>query len=92
MQRKQVEQELASIQGQHGGVLKAEDVVAFARDPLSALHACFDWEDSEAAEKWRLSQARAVIRLHVVILSEEQACVPSCPCRQIVLPAAVTEA
>lgn len=71
MQRQLVESELATIQGNHNGVLKAEDVVAFARDPESALHACFDWEDSEAAEKWRLSQARAVIRLCVTVISED---------------------
>lgn len=71
MQRKQVESELAAIQEQHEGVLKAEDVVAFARNPESALHGCFDWDDNEAAEKWRLSQARAVIRLCVTVISEE---------------------
>lgn len=73
MQRKLIEQELASIQEQHEGLLKAEDVVAFARNPESALHECFDWDDSEAAENWRLSQARAVIRLCVTVISEETA-------------------
>ena len=32
-----------------------------ARDSKSELHKCFDWNDSEAAEKWRLHQARNVV-------------------------------
>ena len=29
-----------------------------ARDEKTELHKCFDWDDAEAAEKWRLQQAR----------------------------------
>lgn len=32
-----------------------------ARDKNSELHKCFDWNDAEAAEKWRLQQARLVV-------------------------------
>ena len=32
-----------------------------ARDSKSELHKCFDWNDSEAAEKWRLHQARNIV-------------------------------
>nr|DAF74945.1 MAG TPA: hypothetical protein [Caudoviricetes sp.] len=32
-----------------------------ARDNKSELHKCFDWNDSEAAEKWRLHQARNIV-------------------------------
>lgn len=40
---------------------KAEDVLERAKDENSELHKCFEWEDSVAAEKWRLQQARLVI-------------------------------
>lgn len=32
-----------------------------ARDSQSELHKCFDWDDAEAAEKWRLQQARHIV-------------------------------
>lgn len=32
-----------------------------ARDEKTELHKCFDWNDAEAAEKWRLQQARHVV-------------------------------
>lgn len=32
-----------------------------ARDAKSELHKCFDWNDAEAAEKWRLQQARNIV-------------------------------
>ncbi|MCX8016489.1 MAG: hypothetical protein N2690_01105 [Rhodocyclaceae bacterium] len=42
-------------------------VIDAARNPASALHDAFDWDDSSAAEKWRLYQARELIRsVHVV--------------------------
>lgn len=33
-----------------------------ARDETTELHKCFTWDDGEAAEKWRLSEARLVTR------------------------------
>lgn len=32
-----------------------------ARDEQTELHKCFDWDDAEAAEKWRLQQARHIV-------------------------------
>lgn len=48
--------------------LKADAVVARARDETSALHSFFEWDDSEAAEKYRLSQASGLIRMAVTVL------------------------
>lgn len=45
-----------------GGKLIAAEVVEVARDPSHALHGYFDWDDTEAARKWRLVQARKLIR------------------------------
>ena len=42
------------------------EVLELARNPETELHKCFDWDDSSAAEKWRLKQARDVCRSFVV--------------------------
>ncbi len=44
------------------GLLKPSAVVEAARDSSSPLHSHFEWDDSEAAEKWRQEQARQLIR------------------------------
>ena len=43
-----------------------EQVLEKARDENSELHKCFEWDDSIAAEKYRLVQARQVLRFVVV--------------------------
>ena len=43
-----------------------ENVLEAARNEKSELHKCFEWDNSVAAEKWRLQQARAVIQFLVV--------------------------
>jgi hypothetical protein len=63
----QIQAELAQIQEQHG-TLRAEDVVEFARNTRTALHAEFQWDDTEAAKQYRLSQARKIIRINVQVL------------------------
>ncbi len=44
------------------GLLNPESVVEHAKDISSPLHSHFEWDDSEAASKYRLHQARALIR------------------------------
>lgn len=63
----QVREELEAIRSHHGGILRAEDVVEFARDETTALHRQFEWDDTEAAHQYRLEQARRVIRLRVTV-------------------------
>ena len=60
-------EELEEIRKQSGGVLQPVDVVEFARDPETALHGAFCWDDGEAAAQYRLWQARQVIRVCVTI-------------------------
>lgn len=55
-------EELERIRSAHGGILYPEKVVEAARDENSPLHGAFEWEDTVAAEKYRLSQARYLIR------------------------------
>src|SRR6185312_2039420 len=47
---------------QENGRLIPSDVVSAARDPESPLHSHFTWDDAEAAEQYRLDQARTLIR------------------------------
>jgi hypothetical protein len=53
------------------GVLLPEAVVQAARDPRSALHNHFTWNDNEAAEKHRLDEARTLIRSVKVIIQTD---------------------
>lgn len=47
---------------QENGDIKPADVVNDARDPTSPLHDFFEWDDTAAADQYRLSQARLLIR------------------------------
>lgn len=50
------------------GKLHAKDVVLAARNPNSALHSRFEWDDAKAAESYRLEQARGTIEVYVTSL------------------------
>jgi hypothetical protein len=65
-QQDQIEAELHAIAARHGNILRPADVVEAARDTESALHACFEWDDTVAAEQHRLWQARQLIRVVVI--------------------------
>jgi len=59
------------------GRLKARDVVEDARDPDSPLHDCFEWDDSRAAERFRIVQARRLIRTVEYVKLGSKLLVPS---------------
>jgi hypothetical protein len=44
------------------GNLTPESVLAAAQSANNPMHDWFDWSDTEAAEKWRLQQARLLIK------------------------------
>ncbi len=50
------------------GVLLPKDVLEAARPESSPLHEDFDWDDGEAAEKYRLWQARQITTTFKVII------------------------
>jgi len=54
--------ELEQIRIRNGGILKPQAVVDVAADEDNVLHDQFCWDDEKAAEKYRLVQARQVIR------------------------------
>lgn len=62
--------ELDRLRDSNDGLLLPSAVVQFAQDETTALHAYFDWDDSEAAKQWRMEQARRVIRLSVTVVSQ----------------------
>ena len=65
-----VKQELEKIRKKHRGILRPRDVVDFARNEDTALHKRFEWDDSRAAEQYRLVQAREIIRFTVEVYDE----------------------
>lgn len=66
-----IREELEKIRDKNGGMLLPEAVVEFARDKKTALHAEFEWDDTEAAAQYRLVQARHVIRLNIDVIPTE---------------------
>lgn len=42
-----------------------------ARDEATELHKCFTWDDTVAAERWRLQEARTIVRLLVIERKED---------------------
>lgn len=62
-------EELASIYNEKGRCDPA-DVVERSRPADAPLHACFEWDDTVAAEKYREHQAGEIIRA-IVTVSEE---------------------
>jgi hypothetical protein len=54
------------------GAPTAEEVVDAARSTASPLHPYFEWNDTVAAVKYRLEQAREIIRAIVIRTDEEE--------------------
>lgn len=65
-------QELELIRKKHDGVLKPADVVDFARNPATALHERFEWNNTKAADEYRLWQARELIRVVVKVADDKE--------------------
>lgn len=63
--------ELERIRKQHGAVTP-ESVVAEARPEDAPLHPTFEWDNGVAGEKYRLIQARTLIRAVQVVTDDEK--------------------
>lgn len=57
----EIETELRRLEATRDG-LTAEAVVKRAADKKNVMHRYFEWDDTEAAREYRLSQARGLIR------------------------------
>lgn len=60
-------EELEKIRIANNGFLHPKSVLDFARNKSTELHKFFEWDDNEAAEKYRIAQARALIRVNVIV-------------------------
>lgn len=67
---------LGALSKAHGG-LTAQQVVNDAREDDSPLHSYFEWSDDVAAERYRLEQARHLIRHVVVVYAESPDALPT---------------
>lgn len=74
--------ELRRIADDHNGIAKPEDVVLAASVSDNPLHAYFEWDDTEAGRKYRLWQARDLLR--VVVSYEQVGPGKTVPCRVFV--------
>jgi len=68
----EIEHELETVRQREGGILRPQSVVEAARDEGSPMHDQFTWDDTEAAEAYRIEQARNLIRVYVTVLHEEK--------------------
>jgi hypothetical protein len=57
-----IKKELEIIREKNGGILTPDAVVKFAKNKKSVLHGEFVWDNDEAANKYRLTQAMLIIR------------------------------
>lgn len=62
-----IKREMAKLRKRHG-VVTPELLVEAARPPASPLHRFFEWNDSAAAEKFRLLQASHMVRRVMVMV------------------------
>ncbi len=51
-----------------GREVQPEDVLDWATDPKTALHKFFEWNDTEAAEKYRTLQAKKILQVWVEVV------------------------
>ena len=66
-------QELDHLIEAHGQKLPAEKVVEAAQNPMSPLHRVFEWDDTEAARQYRITQAQHLLRsVQVTITTPEK--------------------
>lgn len=63
-----VAQEIKSI----GDEIKPDMLVQYATEnPDSEVHKCFTWDNNEAADKWRLQEARMVMKSLTIIVTTD---------------------
>lgn len=58
----EVEAHLKQLCDANGGRITPEQVLEDAKDPESPIHDYFEWDNNAAANRFRLGQARALIR------------------------------
>ena len=64
------------LEAEHGEITP-RIVLNDARDEKAVLHPCFEWDDSKAAEAYRLNQASLMIRALVVTVEKTETPTPT---------------
>lgn len=54
-----------------GESVTPKQILDYARNPETELHKCFEWNDTIAAEQYRLQQARLIV-CHLVTVDESK--------------------
>ena len=65
-----VYRELETVRAENDGTIPLQDVVDRSKPKAAPLHDEFEWNNPKAANKWRLEQARKVVRSVEVIHAE----------------------
>lgn len=63
---------LKAIAARDGGLLRPAAVVEAARPKSSPLHGAFCWDDTKAAELYRLDQAQRLIRSFRIVVEDDR--------------------
>ena len=63
---------LQALYDEHG-ILTPELVLSAASDPAHVLHSRFEWDDTEAARRYRLAQASGLIRSVTIVIEKPEA-------------------
>jgi len=64
-------QKVANEIAQIGDAATPAQILDKARDGGTELHKCFEWDDTKAAEKWRIQQARQIVCSLVIKETDE---------------------
>lgn len=64
-------QKVADEISEIGEEVTPAEILEKARNPKTELHKCFEWDDTKAAEKYRLHQARLIV-CNLVIKEENK--------------------
>jgi hypothetical protein len=65
-----VGEEIALLENENDGALSLETVVRSAKRKKSPIHDCFEWDDVAAGKKYRVQQAREMLRKIVVVYED----------------------
>ena len=69
-------EEIERIRANSGkGYIEAEDLLESSREDNAPLHSCFEWDVDKAAEKYRLWQARDIIK-HIAVVIQNTPAAP----------------
>lgn len=60
-----------------GDDVTPQQIVDYAKDENTELHKCFTWDNNEAADKWRLHEARQIVCCLRIVKEENETETPT---------------